>query len=85
MSQDTTNLDPVDLCVDCQKRVIKKFVKYHSSNTPTETKKRRKYCDETGRLWHGKRCPSCAVNWRRDCAEKKSKEKQEALKSELGE
>lgn len=85
MSQEDNNLEQKDLCADCNKLVTKRFVKFHSSNTPTETKKRRKYCDESGRLWHGKKCPECAVKWRKEAAQKKIEDKKEFLKKQLGE
>jgi hypothetical protein len=88
MTQDNNSIEPKDKCVDCEQMVTKRFVKFHkaaSAPESTESKKRRKYCDETGRLWHGKRCPSCAVAWRKSKAEEKVAAEKEALKKLLGE
>lgn len=87
MASDPLNLDnPKDICGTCQKSVPKIFIKFHraTSNGDT-TKKRRKYTDETGRLWHGTRCPDCSANWRKDRATQAESKKQEVLKKQLEE
>ena len=82
-----SNLDnPVETCQSCNRVVIKRFSKFHSSPSKGDTtKKRRKYTDETGRLWHGTRCPDCAASWRKDRAGQAESKKQEALKKLLAE
>lgn len=88
MSENQINLEPKDECADCKKLVTKRFVKFHKAAAApdsTETKKRRKYSDESGRLWHGKKCPDCAVVWRKAKAIEKSNQEKEALKKLLGE
>lgn len=85
MSQEDNNLEQKDRCSDCEQMVTKRFVKFHMAGSATEFKKRRKYSDETGRLWHGKKCPSCAVKWRKEIAEKQAELKKQELKKLLGE
>lgn len=82
---DENNLEQKDKCADCGELKTKKFVKFHMAGSVTERKKRRKYCDESGRLWHGKKCPECAVKWRKDIASKKIERKKEEIKKLLGE
>lgn len=82
---DSSNLsNPSEKCTACQKQVAKIFQKFHKSTSSGDTtKKRRKFSDETGRLWHGTKCPDCAAAWRRDRVNKAESEKQEALKKQL--
>ena len=94
MSTEDSNL-PKDLCGDCQKMVPKIFKAYHNASytKPDEkagterklVKRRRKYSDETGRLWHGKSCPDCIASKRTDHNLSKSEAKKEELKKILGE
>ncbi len=79
------NIDnPSKQCSACSKQVVHKFHRFHKSAANGDTtKKRRKYMDETGRLWHGTKCPECAAKWRKDRAAQTEADKQEALKKEL--
>lgn len=85
MSSDPINLEnPTDECTVCKKQVVKRFAKIHKATSNGDTsKRRRKFADETGRLWHGTKCPTCAANWRKDRAQKVSEEKQAELKKQL--
>jgi hypothetical protein len=87
MSSEPSNLDnPLKKCSACNSDKVCKFAKFHSSPSKGDTtKKRRKYTDETGRLWHGTRCPDCAADWRKDRAGQAESKKQEALKKLLAE
>lgn len=82
MCSDPSNLDnPTEKCGTCEKLTVKRFHKFHQSPSKGDTtKKRRKYTDETGRLWHGTKCPDCAANWRKDKTSKAETAKQQALK-----
>lgn len=79
------NIDnPLEKCSACQLDKVRRFQKFHKSAANGDTtKKRRKYADETGRLWHGTKCPDCAAKWRKDRAAQTETEKQEALKKAL--
>lgn len=85
MSNENSTPEQKDKCAHCDKLVTKRFVKFHEAGSEGEKKKRRKYSDETGRLWHGKRCPDCAVQWRKDVAAEKAQAKKDQLKEMLGE
>lgn len=82
-----SNLDnPTDKCSSCEQQIVKKFKLFHKATSNGDTtKKRRKYTDETGRLWHGTKCPSCAANWRKERAQKEIELTQQALKLQLEE
>ena len=84
-SVDPNLINPTDICSVCQKLVAKIFTKFHKAGTASESKKRRKYVDETGRLWHGTKCPECSVKWRKDRAQKQAALKQAELKKKLEE
>lgn len=79
------NIDnPTDKCSACEKQVVKKFLKFHRATANGDTtKKRRKYTDETGRLWHGTKCPDCAAKWRKDRASQVESQKQADLKKQI--
>lgn len=87
MSSDPSNLDnPTEKCQSCDRLTIKRFHKFHSSPAKGDTtKKRRKYTDETGRLWHGTRCPDCAAEWRKGRINAAETAKQQELKRQLEE
>ncbi len=77
---------PIDKCSSCQKDIVKIFKLFHKATCNGDTtKKRRKYVDETGRLWHGTRCPDCTAQWRKDRIQKARDEVDNKLKQELGE
>ena len=88
MSNDEINL-PKSKCDSCKQMLVKEFKFYHKASykkvdekSGTERKlekRRKKYVDDTGRLWHGKVCPDCSMNKRlaRNTA------KSEAVKEEL--
>lgn len=66
----TETIDPKEKCLSCDKEVVKLFSKFHKSPLNGDTtKKRRKFTDETGRLWHGTKCPDCATKWRKERSE----------------
>ncbi len=78
---DSNNLHPTEECSDCKVHVCRVFKLFHKSPAKGDTtKRRRKYTDETGRLWHGTKCPDCAAKWRKDKAESQAAKKQEELK-----
>ena len=85
MTSDPINLQyPTDECTACKQQIVKVFSKIHKATSNGDTsKRRRKFADETGRLWHGTKCPTCAANWRRDRALKSIEETQTKLKQEL--
>ena len=78
--------NPLRKCLTCLVDKVCLFSKMHKSPSKGDTtKKRRKYTDETGRLWHGTRCPDCAAEWRKDRANALESKKQETLKKLLEE
>lgn len=86
MSDSVNTPLPKSTCGDCKQEVVKQFTKFHQSPDGHDTtKKRRKFSDDTGRLWHGTRCPDCAAKWRKDRATRCAEELNAALKAELGE
>lgn len=63
---DLNNTLPTVICKNCGEAKVKTFDNvYHRSPTKGDsTKRRRKYKDEKGQLWHGTKCPQCASTWR---------------------
>lgn len=84
---DPLNIDnPTCECSSCKQQVVKQFKLFHKSTANGDTtKKRRKYTDETGRLWHGTRCPTCAAKWRKERLTNMESAKQAELKKQLEE
>ncbi len=83
MSNDIID-NPLRVCSVCQKAVISCFKLFHKATANGDTtKKRRKYTDETGRLWHGTKCPDCAAKWRKDRAALSEAAKQADLKKQI--
>ncbi len=83
---DPVNPTSTDKCSTCEKQVVKTFYKFHKSAANGDTtKRRRKYTDETGRLWHGTKCPDCAAQWRKDRAQSAADEIKNQLKAKLEE
>lgn len=67
-------------CKSCNQDRVKKFLKYHKAPTAdNSTKRRKKFVDESGRMWHGTKCPECASQWRIN----KHTKKEMGLKTEL--
>ncbi len=86
MSTDNPISQPTDKCSACEKDIVKVFTKMHKASAAGDTsKRRRKFMDETGRLWHGTRCPDCAAKWRKDRAAAMADELKAALKAKLDE
>lgn len=87
MSQDSNSIPAsTEECSVCKLLVTRIFKLFHKSAANGDTtKKRRKYTDETGRLWHGTKCPSCAAKWRKDRATHNAQLEQEQLKKQLNE
>ena len=87
MSENPNNINkPTKECSDCKLHVVREFAKYHVAfANPGSSKKRRKFADETGRLWHGTRCPACATKWRKDLADKAAAETKAELLKKLEE
>ena len=78
--------NPLRKCLTCLVNKICQFSKFHSSPAKGDTtKKRRKYTDETGRLWHGTKCPDCAAEWRKGRINAVESAKQQELKRLLEE
>jgi len=85
-SEDPNNLtSPREKCSDCQEMVTCLFLKFHKAGVVQGVKRRRKYTDESGRLWHGTRCPSCAVKMRKAQTDSKAQSKKDELKKQLEE
>lgn len=63
---DSNNTLPTVICKNCGEPKVRVFDNiYHKSPTKGDsTKRRRKYKDEKGQLWHGTKCPKCASEWR---------------------
>lgn len=77
---------PNGICSKCEKAIAKIFKLFHKAPAGGDTtKKRRKYTDETGRLWHGTLCPDCAAEWRKDLSKKHAESKKLELKKQIGE
>jgi hypothetical protein len=94
MSNDEVNL-PKDICSECTKPKVKVFKMFHSAsykktdeksgNERALKKRRRKYSDETGRLWHGKICPDCSMIKRSQKNSDRTESQKEELKKLLDE
>jgi hypothetical protein len=77
---------PTEVCKYCNKERAKIFKTYHKASANGDSvKRRKKYEDESGHLWHGERCPECATDYRRELAQKKVQNIKDELKKKLEE